>query len=78
MTGRELIMYIIENKLEDEPLFQNGRVLGFLTSKEFAAICGVGKETVRAWVNLGYVDAVIIYDELYIPFNAKVNIPKGV
>ena len=78
MIGRELIVYIMENNLENEPLFKDGRFLGFLTAKEFASKWDVGEETVRAWVDLGYVDALIIYDELYIPHNAKIKRPKGV
>jgi hypothetical protein len=77
MTGRELIMYILENHLEDEPLFNDGRFLGFLTAEEYAAKRGVGKETVYTWFNLKLVDGVLIYDELYIPYNAKIKVPKG-
>ena len=76
MTGRELILYILENNLENEKVFNNGRFLGFLTAAEFAAKKDVGEETVRLWVNLGYIDGVIIYDELYIPCNAKIKEPK--
>ena len=77
MSGRELILYILENKLEDEQLFQNGRFLGFLTAKEYAVKCGVGEETVYTWFSLKLVDGVLIYDELYIPYNAKIKVPKG-
>lgn len=74
MTGRELILYILENNLENEPVFNNGSFLGFLTAAEFAAKWDVGVETVHAWVNFGFVDAIIIYDEMYIPCNAKIKI----
>ena len=76
MTGRDLIVYILENKLENEQVFKDGRLLGFYTAAEFASKWDVGEETVRMWVNLGYVDAVIVYDELYIPRNAKIKEPK--
>ena len=75
MTGRDLILYILKNNLEDKPVFDNGRFLGFLSISEFAAKHNVGNETVRLWVNLGYVDAVIVYDEVYIPHNAKIKNP---
>lgn len=68
----------MENKLEDAPLFNNGRFLGFLTVSEYAVKHDVGEETVRTWFDLGYIDGLLIYDELYIPHNAKVKIPKGV
>ena len=76
MNGRDLILYILANKLEDEPVFKDGRFLGFYTAAEFAKKWDVGEETVRAWINLKYVDAIIIYDEVYIPANAKINIPN--
>lgn len=76
MTGRELILYILENNLENEQVFKDGRLLGFYTAAEFAKKWDVGEETVRMWVDLKFVDAIIIYDELYIPSNAKIIIPK--
>lgn len=76
MTGRELIIYILKNGLEDEQVFKNGRFLGFLTAEEFASKWDVGVETVRLWVDLEYVDGILVYDELYIPCNAKIKEPK--
>ena len=68
----------MENNLENEPLFKDGCFLGFITASEFASKWDVGEETVRAWFDLGCVDGLLIYDELYIPYNAKIKIPKGV
>ena len=48
MTGRELIMYILENHLEDEPVFQNGTFVGYVSDVKFAEMLGVGVATVRA------------------------------
>ena len=76
MTGRELILYILSNGLENEQVFKNGRFLGFLSAAEYAKNKNVGEETVRCWVNLGYLDAIIIYDELYIPAYANVKESK--
>lgn len=76
MTGRDLIIYILKNNLENEPIFKDGKFLGFLSLTEFAEKWDVGEETVRLWVNLGYVDAVLIYDEIYIPYNAEIKEPK--
>lgn len=76
MTGRDLIIYILQNNLEEEYVFNNGRFLGFLSLAEFATKHNVGEETVRLWVDLGYVDGMIIYDEIYIPSNAEVKQPK--
>lgn len=76
MTGKELILYILNNNLEDSEVFQNGRLLGFHSLAEYAELKNVGTETVRLWVNFGYLKAVIIYDEIYIPYNAEVKNPK--
>lgn len=76
MTGRDLILYILNNNMENEAVFKDGRFLGFLSAAEYAELNDVGEETVRLWVNLGYLDAIIIYDEIYIPFNAKIKEPK--
>lgn len=73
MNGRELIMYILKYNLENELVFKDGRFLGFLSVSEFASKWDVGEETVRLWVDLGYVDGIIIYDEIYIPYNAEIR-----
>ena len=68
MTGRELIMYILENHLEDEPVFQNGTFIGYATDVKFAEMLGVGVATVRAWIMIGRVkDAIMIGDTMFIP-----------
>lgn len=68
MTGRELIMYILENHLEDEPVFQNGTFIGYVTDVKFAEMLGVGVATVRAWIMMGRIkDAIMIGDTMFIP-----------
>ena len=41
MTGRDLIIYILENGLEDEPVFKDGKFIGFITTGEAAVQCNV-------------------------------------
>lgn len=68
MTGRELIMYILENHLEDEPVFQNGTFVGYVSDVKFAEILGVGVATVRAWIMMGRIkDAIMIGDDMFVP-----------
>lgn len=67
MNGRELIVYILENHLEDEPVFKDGTFIGFYSEDEFAAKMNVGISTVRTWSELGIVNAVKVGDKLYIP-----------
>ena len=75
MNGRDLILYILNNNLENEPVFEDGKFLGFISVAEFAEKQNVGEETVRLWVNLGYIDGLVIYDEIYVPYNAELKIP---
>lgn len=76
MTGKELIVYILKNDLENEPVFENGMLLGFITSIEAAIKFEVGISTIRTWVELGILDGVQIGGEIYIPPNAELKIDK--
>ena len=70
MTGRELIIYILSNNLENEPVFKDGKFLGFLTLEDVSIKEDMGVETVRAWVNMGRIDSVKISDDVVlIPAN---------
>ena len=71
MTGRELIMYILANRLEDEPVICNGRLAWFMTVDEAAVKMDVGPETVLAWVKLGMLPSIVIAEGLYIPTSAR-------
>ena len=71
MTGRELIIYILENGLEDEPVFKNGTFIGFITPTEMAVKAGVGTATVCAWVHQGSVPSEAVHEGIYIPGDAK-------
>lgn len=67
MTGRELIVYILNNHLEDEPVYKDGTFVGFISEMEFASEMKVGPETVRAWADMGMINSMYIGDHLYIP-----------
>lgn len=69
MTGRELIVYILTNGLEDKEVFENGKFVGFATAEEAAAKKQVGVATIRAWMELGIVDGVTVEPGIYIPVN---------
>lgn len=66
MTGRDVILYILENHLEDEPVFKNGVFVGFVPEDEAAAKMGLGSATVHALANLGQLDHIVIGGEYYI------------
>lgn len=70
MTGRDLIIYILSNNLENEPVFKDGKFLGFKTLEEVAVEQSVGIETVRLWAVMGMLECVKISDEfILIPAN---------
>lgn len=74
MTGRELIIYILQNKLENVSITDTN-FLNLLTVEEAAIRFNVGVETVKIWHVYGAIQGIRIGDELYILANAE---PKGV
>lgn len=72
MTGRDLIVYILKNGLEDKPVIEDGRLVGFMTVEEAANKLGFGIHTIHTLVDLGLVDSVSIGDAVYIPDNTDV------
>lgn len=77
MTGRDLIIYILSNGLEDKPIFEDGSVLGFLTVPEAAQKFEVGTATVTLWCSFGMLDHIRIGGQTYIPVNAEPCTKKG-
>lgn len=70
MTGRELIIYILENNLENELVFNNDRILGFITVPEAAVSFGVGTHTIETWVKLDIIPSIKIGNTIFIPTTA--------
>lgn len=75
MTGRELIIYILENGLENEPVFKDGKFIGFVTDTEAAAMLGVGTASVRQYAAMDWVKSIRIGEQLYIPANFVDKMP---
>lgn len=65
MTGRDLIIYILQNNLEDEVVLKDGVFIGLISDEKVAARFNVGVETVRVWYALGAIDGVRINDSVY-------------
>lgn len=65
MTGKELIMYILQNNLENTIVLEDGFFTGFMTEEETAVKFNVGVETVRAWYVCKMAKATKIGDSLY-------------
>lgn len=77
MTGRDLILYILANNLEDEPVFKDGKFIGFATVSEVAIQTNVGQATVHAWIHQGRLDSFAVKDGIYIPANYKSPMEKA-
>lgn len=73
MTGRDLIIYILTNNLEDKEVVINGVFVGFMTEDEAALKFGVGISTVRTWHNLGMIKGFEVGGTVYYPKHAVVE-----
>lgn len=66
MKGRDLIIYILENHLEDEDVLSDLKKLGLYSVREVAALNNVGEATVKAWCSFGRYNYTTIDDRMYI------------
>ena len=73
MTGKELIMYILSNNLENEPVFKDGTLLGFVTIGQAAVKMNVGIATINAWILQGRIDHIEIGRTTFIPANFELK-----
>ena len=71
MTGRDLIIYILENRLEDTTILEDGNIPGFMTIGQAAEKWNVGEATVSTWINLRRILAFTLGNETYIPADLK-------
>lgn len=79
MTGRDLIIFILQNDMEDMVVFEHGKIPGLLTVLEAAAKWNTGQYSVYAAHKNNQIHGVWIGNELYIydgqenPFETKVK-----
>lgn len=66
MTGRDLIIYILENGLEDQELFVDGVIPLFITAEEAAVKWKCGTATVKAMIEINKVKGSKIGDRYYV------------
>jgi hypothetical protein len=71
MTGRELIIHILENNLEDEPVFKDGTFVGYIPVSWAAVKMGVGVSTIIAWIAQNRLDYLLIGDEYFVSADCK-------
>lgn len=65
MTGKELILYILQNNLENTVVLDGCLFTGFMTEEEAAVKFNVGIATIRAWYQCRGLDGTKIGDSLY-------------
>lgn len=66
MTGRDLVLYILQNKLEDKPINDIWCLKSFLTANDAAARYNVGEETIKVWFATGALSGIQIGKSIYI------------
>jgi len=72
MTGRELVIYILENGLEDQEIIDaQGNPAGMMTPEEAAEKFEVPIATITAWLGTGKLMSFFIGGTHYIPANAQ-------
>lgn len=66
MTGKELIIYILENNLLDEKVIKDGVPIFLLDLNDAAVKFDVGPAMVKAWAEIGMIESEHLKDGLYI------------
>lgn len=66
ITGRDLVMYILKNKLEDKPINDIWCLKSFITAKQAAVRYNVGEETIKAWFAMGRLNGIQIGKTIYV------------
>lgn len=66
MTGKDLILYILENDLENEQVFKDGVFIGFMSDEDAAAKFNVGVETIQVWLYLGIIKGAIVNHRAFV------------
>lgn len=66
ITGRDLIVYILMNHLENEKVVNDGKFLKSYTVEETAKTLDTGLETVKTWYKLGYLAGFELDSKIYL------------
>ena len=73
MTGRDLVLYILSNHLEDEPIFKDEKFIGFINISEAAEKMNVGVNTIYAWIAERQIDFIDIGYTYLISADCKIK-----
>ena len=75
MTGKDLIIYILQNNLENEVVIKDGIFIWLMNEEEAAIKFDVSIAQIKAWYTCGMLDGTKIGDHLY--FLRNVADPRG-
>lgn len=67
MTGRDLIIYILQHDLLDKPIFSDGNLMGFITAEEAAVKHNVGIAMIMYWIQTHDIPYISNGETVYIP-----------
>lgn len=65
MTGKELIIYILKNDLENEEIIKDGKIVGLVSVDDLAAKFGVGRYTVLTWYAQDRIKGIMVGNSLF-------------
>ena len=65
MTGKDLIIYILENNLENEMIIKDGVFIKLMNEEEAAIKFQVGIATIKAWYECGILKGTKIGDSIF-------------
>lgn len=71
MTGKELIIYILQNDLEDEVVIKDGIFVWLMNENEAAVKFDVGIAQIKAWYMCGMISGTKIGEHLYFLRNIR-------
>lgn len=75
MNGKDLIIYILSNNLENEPVYKDGVFLGLMDVNTAAAKFNVGPAVINAWYELNFLEGIKIGDQVFIFPTTNLKIP---
>ena len=78
MTGRDLIVYILSNRLENQKIEEGNLVPvihNYMNESEVASALGVGVATIKVWFKMEYFSDFMIRDDtIYISKDEVIKI----
>lgn len=69
MTCKELVIYILENNLLNEPVFDGERFVGFITDGDAAEELKIGPASLDVLLNIYEVECVDINGVRFVPYD---------